>query len=193
MLAQRVALPLERRRDVGTILVDAFKVSRRREMDISVVSAAFRIKLNFHGFVEDARLAYGGVAATTVRARQTERALAGQPWTRATLDAVLPVLAAEFNPINDVRGSAEYRRGLVTSLFEKFFVLDGQPEFALDRRPLAAPPALPPDAPPPHESAAGHVTGSARYVDDTRPPQGLLESWPVLRPPRPRAHRAPGH
>ncbi len=132
----------EGRREVGSILVDAFKVSRRREMDISVVSAGFRVQLDFHGFVENARLAYGGVAATTIRARQTESALLGQPWTRETIDAVLPVLAGELHPINDVRGSAEYRRGLITSLFEKFFVLNGQPEFTLDRRPLAPPPDL---------------------------------------------------
>ncbi len=172
----------ENDRNVGTVLADAFKVSRRREMDISVVSAGFRVELDFDGFVRNARLAYGGVAATPTRARQTESALLGQPWTRETIDAVLPVLAAEFAPINDVRGSAEYRRGLITSLFEKFFLLDGQPEFALDRRPLAAPPELPVDAPAPHESAVGHVTGSARYVDDARPPQGQLETWPVCAP-----------
>ena len=168
--------------DAGSLLIDSFKVSRRREMDISVVSAGFRIALDFNGFVEDARLAYGGVAATTVRARQTESALLGQPWTRATIDAVLPILADEFTPINDVRGSAEYRRGLITSLFEKFFALDGLPEFTLDRRPLDAPPELPSDAPAPHESAVAHVTGSARYVDDARPPQGQLETWPVCAP-----------
>ncbi len=164
------------------LLLDSFKVSRRREMDISVVSACFRVELDAENRVLSARLAFGGVAATTTRARQTETALLGQPWTRETVDAVLPILAGEINPINDVRASAEYRRGLVISLFEKFFVLDGQPEFTLDRRPLAAPPELPADTPAPHESAVGHVTGTARYVDDTRPPQGLLETWPVCSP-----------
>ncbi len=164
------------------LLIDSFKVSRRREMDISVVSSCFRVELDSADQIRSARLAYGGVAATTVRALQTESALLGQPWTRETIDAVRPILAGEFAPINDVRGSAEYRRGLIISLFEKFFELDGQPEFALDRRPLAAPPELPPDAPAPHESAVGHVTGVARYVDDARPPQGQLETWPVCAP-----------
>ena len=166
----------------GRLLIDAFKVSRRREMDISIVAAGFRVELNADGAVRSARLAFGGVAAVTSRARKTEASLIGKPWNRPTLDAVLPVLAAEFSPINDVRGSAEYRRGLIVGLFEKFFFLDGQPEFAPDRRPLAAPAPLPADAPAPHESAVAHVTGSARYVDDTRPPQGLLETWPVCAP-----------
>ncbi len=177
-----VSLPAGTGDGGGRVLVDAFKVSRRREMDISVVSAGFRVELDAAGIVRSARLAYGGVAATTVRAKQTESALLGQAWNRETLDAVLPVLAKEFHPINDVRASAEYRQGLVTSLLEKFFVLDGRPEFSPDRRPLAPPPQLPADVPAPHESAVGHVTGSARYVDDTRRPQGLLEAWPICAP-----------
>ena len=92
------------------------------------------------------------------------------------------VLAEELTPINDVRASAEYRRGLVLDLFEKFFVLDGAEELPLDRRALAPPPPRPEVRSLPHESAVGHVTGAARYVDDARPPQGLLETWPVCAP-----------
>ena len=168
--------------DAGRVLLDCFKVSRRREMDISIVSAAYRVVLDASNHVQSARLAYGGVAATTVRARRTEGALLGQPWTRGTLDSALATLADELAPINDVRGSAEYRRGLVTGLLEKFFALDGTPEHPLDRRPLAAPPALPAVPASSHESAVGHVTGTARYVDDARPPQGTLDVWPVCAP-----------
>ena len=163
-------------------LVDCFKVSRRREMDISVVSAAFVVGLNAEEIVKEARLAFGGVAATTVRARLAEGALVGRPWIRETMEAVKAVLAEELQPINDVRASAEYRRGLVGSLWEKFFDLDGQEEFATDRRLLPPPPALPQTQALSHESAVGHVTGAARYVDDARPPQGLLETWPVCAP-----------
>ncbi len=166
----------------GRVLVDCFKVSRRREMDISVVSAAFRVELDVEGVVRGARLAFGGVAAMTVRARRTEAALDGQVWGREAVEVGKAALAEELAPINDVRGSAEYRRGLVADLWEKFFVLDGAVEWPLDRREIAPPPALPPTPAPPHESAAGHVTGAARYVDDARPPQGLLETWPVCAP-----------
>ena len=167
----------------GRRLVDCFKVSKRREMDISIVAAAFAVDLDAAGVVTAARLAYGGVAATTVRARQTEAALLGQPWNRETLTAVLPTLAAEFTPISDVRGSAEYRAGLITALFEKFFLLDGapEPETAPDRAPITAPDA-PFQHPRQHESALGHVTGRARYVDDAAPRRGTLEAWPVCAP-----------
>ena len=174
--------PAARLNRAGRVLIDTFKVSRRREMDISVVSGSFRVEIGPDGRVTDARLVYGGVAATTVRARRTEAALIGQPWDRRTLDAALGVLAEELTPINDVRASAEYRRGLVTGLLEKFFDLDGAPETALDHRPVVPPPALPVIPIASHESAVGHVTGAARYVDDARPPQGTLEVWPVCAP-----------
>ena len=165
------------------VLIDTFKVSRRREMDISAVAAAYQVVIDADNHVVDARLAYGGVASTTIRARRTEAALCGQPWSRETLATVLPVLAEELTPITDVRASADYRRGLITGLLQKFFDLDGQPDTpALDRRPLGAPPPLVPNAPGAHESAVSHVTGSARYVDDYRPPLGQLEAWPVCSP-----------
>ena len=166
----------------GRVLVDSFKVSRRREMDISIVSAGFFVRMDDGDVVTQARLAFGGVAATTVRAQRAEAALLGKTWERETVEAVKAVLAEELTPINDVRGSAEYRRGLIVDLFEKFFVLDGAEEMPLDRRAIAPPPALPDVRTLPHESAVGHVTGAARYVDDGRVPQGMLETWPVCAP-----------
>ena len=177
-----VVVPVSRVNGAGRVLVDTFKVSRRREMDISVVSGGFRVEIGADRRVVDARLVYGGVAATTARARRTEAALIGQSWDRRTLDNALGILAEELSPINDVRASAEYRRGLVTGLLEKFFDLDGAPETPLDHRPITPPPALPAVPFASHESAVGHVTGAARYVDDTRPPQGTLDVWPVCAP-----------
>ena len=98
-----------------------FKVSKRREMDISTVSACFRVDLDADGLVQEARLAYGGVAAMPARARRAEQALVGKSWSEETVQALLPRLREEFTPISDVRGSAEYRRALIGSVFEKFF------------------------------------------------------------------------
>ena len=58
-----------------------FKVSKRREMDISTVAACFAIALDDDGTIAKARLAYGGVAALPVRARATEAALSGKRWS----------------------------------------------------------------------------------------------------------------
>ncbi len=153
-----------------------YKVSRRREMDISTVSGCFAIELDSNQIVRRARLAYGGVAPTPVRARNAEQALAGKKWSAETVAEVLPILAKEFTPITDVRGSAEYRAQIVTSLFEKFFRDDFTPQTG---QALSFPGAAH-ERPSPHESGHKHVTGEAIYVDDET--NGMLEVWPVCAP-----------
>ena len=98
-----------------------YKVSKRREMDIATVAGAFVVELDEHDCVKHARLAFGGVAPTPIRALRTERLLLNKKWNERTLARVMKPLAEEFEPISDVRGSAEFRRRLVASLFEKFF------------------------------------------------------------------------
>jgi len=152
-----------------------FKVSKRREMDISTVAGCFTVDLDREGFVRHVRLAYGGVAPTTVRARATEEALLNKPWTTGTMEAVLPILRGEFAPITDVRGSAVYRSGLIPSLLEKFFA---GPDASYASHPSHN--AHPHSAP--HESAHLHVTGAAEYTDDQAADKGGLEVWPVCAP-----------
>jgi xanthine dehydrogenase large subunit len=165
-------------------LCDSFKVSKRRELDIAIVAAAFSVDLGADGSVARARLAYGGVAPMTVRARKAEAFLQGRAWTRATLEGALPILAAEFTPISDARASADYRRALVPALLEKFF--DGARSEAMDL-PLRFEPSAPAGAADEtralrHESAWGHVTGRAQYVDDQARRRPMLEVWPVMAP-----------
>ncbi len=167
----------------GAVRADYFKVSKRREMDISIVAAAFRVECDAAGLVTKARLAFGGVAATPVRALKAESALVGRTLAAAAGD-VAAVLRGEFSPIDDVRGGADYRRGLIVSLWEKFasgersLAQDGVLDFA------AGAPVPPADASRSlrHESAIGHVTGRALYVDDTAQRRTMLEVWPVMAP-----------
>jgi xanthine dehydrogenase molybdopterin binding subunit/xanthine dehydrogenase small subunit len=164
-----------------------YKVSKRREMDISTVAACFTLDLDEGGVVRHARLAYGGVAAMPSRARKTEAALVGKPWCEETVREVLPVLAAEFKPISDLRGSATYRQGLITSLFEKFY-FEAEDRTArlvsrLKSQSLLTSAATRSEAyPPPHESAHKHVTGEANYTDDQTAGKAMLEVWPVCSP-----------
>jgi len=161
--------------------VDYFKVSKRRDMDISIVAGAFRVETDAAGVVRFARLAFGGVAATPVRALLSEAALLGKTLPAAA-EAVAAVLRTEFTPIDDVRGGADYRRGLIVSLWEKFvsgehsLAQDGVLDFAVGA------PVPPTDASHAlrHDSAVGHVTGRALYVDDTAQRRPMLEVWPVM-------------
>ena len=171
-----------------------YKVSKRRELDISTVSACFTMDVDDQNVVRHVRLAYGGVAAMPARAKKTEAALLGKVWSEAAMESVLPVLQAEFTPISDVRGSAEYRRALVTSLLEKFFYSAGDEVTSLKLekqsqrlltstlRSTATEDGSSPTESPPHESAHKHVTGQALYTDDRTAGPRQLEVWPVCSP-----------
>ncbi len=155
-----------------------FKVSKRREMDISTVAGAFAVERTEGGTITKARVAFGGVAAMPVRAHATEQALLGKHWRPEIFAEVAPVLAAEFSPISDVRGSELYRRELITSLLARFLEEEapvpspGKIARALAERPASLP----------HESAHKHVTGEAIYVDDCAQSEAMLEVWPVCSP-----------
>jgi xanthine dehydrogenase molybdopterin binding subunit/xanthine dehydrogenase small subunit len=163
-----------------------YKVSKRREMDISTVVACFIVDLDHAGIVRHARLAYGGVAAMPMRALKTENALLGKPWTAETVESVLPILETEFAPISDVRGAAEYRRGLITSLLERFYFdtteVKRKKENVFGSSKLSFSAAATGNRPLPHESAHKHVTGEAMYADDLTFGKSMLEVWPVCSP-----------
>ncbi len=101
-------------------LLRVYKVSKRTEDDISVVCLAVQLQL-IDGRVAQASIGVGGVAATPVRAQQTEAALTGQPWTAATVDAAMATLRAEFQPISDMRASSDYRRQVLGNLLQRLW------------------------------------------------------------------------
>jgi len=86
----------------------AYKLSKRLEQDISAVCGALNITRDA-GRITDARIAFGGMAATPKRAPLTEAALTGQPWTRATIDTAMQAMAQDFTPMSDMRASASFR------------------------------------------------------------------------------------
>ena len=105
--------------------IAAYKVSKRRELDISTVAAGCYVELDPAGRVSEVRIAYGGMAATPARARNLEAALLGRSWSLAQVEAALPALAQDFRPIDDLRGSAWYR-GTVAANLVRGFVLETQ-------------------------------------------------------------------
>jgi xanthine dehydrogenase small subunit len=96
-----------------------YKVTKRPLDDISAVAAAFALTLQ-DGLVREARLAFGGVAATPARATAAEKLLVGRPFGPEQVAAARDELARTFAPIDDQRASAAYRRALVVSLWDKF-------------------------------------------------------------------------
>ncbi len=92
------------------------KLGKRKAMSIAVVSVAARLALNSDGIITDARLAFGSVAPTPIRAKSTEAFLVGAIPSQSVFAQAGEMAAAESSPISDIRGSADYRRAMVSVL-----------------------------------------------------------------------------
>lgn len=98
-----------------------YKISKRYDDDISAVCLAINLQIE-NGKVIAASIGAGGVAATPVRAVQTEAALQGQPWSQATVRQAMAALRAEFSPISDMRASAAYRSEVLGNLLQRYWL-----------------------------------------------------------------------
>ena len=107
-------------------IVAAYKVSKRRDSDITAVAAAFCLTVQ-NGIIQDARLAFGGMAATPKRAARAEAALQGQPMSQAAFEAAARAVADDFTPMSDMRASAEYRARVAQNLFRRFWLEQSEP------------------------------------------------------------------
>jgi xanthine dehydrogenase small subunit len=96
-----------------------YKLSKRFDQDISAVMGAFRIRLSA-GKVTEARIAFGGMAATPKRAAKAEAALAGRLFDTAAAERAALALADDFQPITDMRASKTYRLKAAQNLLRRF-------------------------------------------------------------------------
>ena len=96
-------------------LINWEKVSKRAVLDIATVNSAARFEVE-DGFIKEAALALGGVAAIPLYLVEASNALRNQKLTPELVMTVVDVAQTEFQPISDVRGSAEYKRLLARQL-----------------------------------------------------------------------------
>lgn len=121
-------------------LLRLYKVSQRKDMDISAISGAFSLTLAGRAKhsnssndlqslaarktkspprIVSARIAFGGVAATPIRMPEIETALVGE-FTMEKAQVVAHMIASAITPLSDVRGSAAYRRVTAAKLFMRY-------------------------------------------------------------------------
>lgn len=91
------------------------KFGLRRAGALAVVGVASSVTLR-DAVCEDVRIVLGAVAPTPIRARQAENILRGKKISRDLINEAGKIAATESKPINDIRGSIEYRRNLVDVL-----------------------------------------------------------------------------
>ena len=97
-----------------------YKISKRYDQDISAVIGAYRIE--FKGkIVSEARIAYGGMAATPKRGKGCEATLTGKPWNAETMHLTSSMIVKDYQPISDFRAGKDYRLKVAANLFERLF------------------------------------------------------------------------
>lgn len=104
------------------------KQARRREDDISIVTAGVRIKLHVDPIDKDWKIldfaaAFGGMAPKTILATSTMDNLINKPWNKATFEEACRNIRSELSlPESVPGGQAEYRMALATSFFFRSFL-----------------------------------------------------------------------
>lgn len=94
------------------------KLTPRAFMDIAVVGVAVRLEQQ-DGLCRDTAIALGAVAPTPLRARQAQAVLRDRPFSPELIEQAAQIAAAECSPIDDVRGSAWYRRQMVEAMVRR--------------------------------------------------------------------------
>jgi xanthine dehydrogenase small subunit len=107
------------------------KIAKRWDQDISAVCGAYSLAIE-DGRVADARVAYGGMAATPRRAPGVEQALIGATWREASVEAAIAAIDADFRPISDWRASASYRSEVARNLIRRFWLETTRADLPLD-------------------------------------------------------------
>ncbi len=110
----RTPLPVENER------VKLYKISKRRDMDISTVTAAIAVTLEGKT-ISRARIALGGVGPVVLRMPAVEEFLTDAELTADTMREAGKLARQAIKPLTDVRGSGDYRLQLVENLLAKSY------------------------------------------------------------------------
>jgi xanthine dehydrogenase small subunit len=116
----RILIPLP---DDGDTL-RLYKISKRSHLDISTFTAAMLMTRSVDtagGKIDSMRVAYGGVGPMVLRLKQTEDFFGGRPFTRDTFAEAGEIARGEIAPIDDVRGSRDFRLQLAENIMQRFF------------------------------------------------------------------------
>lgn len=94
------------------------KLSPRSRMDLAVVGVGI-VVVKEGGKFGDVKIGLGAVAPTPMRAKKAEALLVGARVDEETIAKAAKLAAEESRPIDDHRGSAEYRRMMVEVLVKR--------------------------------------------------------------------------
>jgi xanthine dehydrogenase small subunit len=98
------------------------KLSRRQDQDIAAVGLSVLAVIEDDRIAE-VRIAHGGLGAKVARAPAAEAALRDAPFAAGSFERAAAALAQEIAPMDDLRGSAGYRRLAAGNLLRRLWWL----------------------------------------------------------------------
>ncbi len=115
-LVSEIQIPPPLSKVYGTYL----KHTLRREMDLAIVGVAVWLVLDLKKKIcKDVKIALGAVAPIPMRAKKAEAILIGKTLDGDLIESAATIASEESKPIDDIRGSAEYRREMVKVLMKR--------------------------------------------------------------------------
>ena len=100
--------------------IKLYKVSKRRDLDISTFTAAFKMSVNENN-IDKISIAYGGVGPNILRLKKTEEFLSDKPINYKNMNEAGKIAVTEITPITDVRGSKDFRLQLAENIMMKLY------------------------------------------------------------------------
>ena len=99
----------------------AYKISKRFDDDISSVCGSFNLELK-KNLIKKVKIAYGGMSEIPKRAINTEKILNNSNFSELNFFKAIKNLEKDFNPIDDMRASKEYRMEVAKNLLMKCYL-----------------------------------------------------------------------
>ncbi len=101
-------------------ILKCYKISKRIDDDISSVFMAINANLKNNTF-KSIKIVCGGMAEIPKIAKSTQKYLLNKKFNQENINEAKKIIAKEFNPIDDMRASKEYRVKISKNLLERFF------------------------------------------------------------------------
>ena len=96
----------------------SWKISKRYDQDITTVSMSATVNCNSIGLIKSCKICFGGLASIPIRTKRIEDSMIGK-LPNEDLENKLDIVRKEFNPLSDLRGSAEYRKNVAIGLIKR--------------------------------------------------------------------------
>ncbi len=103
------------------IIFNFEKVSKRTNLDIASVNTAIKLTMQ-DTVIADARISAGGVAPFPLVLTKTSAFLRGKELSEELISEAAALAQTEISPISDARGTAAYKRFLLSQLIKAHFI-----------------------------------------------------------------------